>query len=114
LNLAKEFPDAAISAALLAILKTTKIQQLWGDDHGRLRLVSFAFGTLMTFLIGGYLALVYVSAQYRIYETAAICSLAAISLINYIYAIYIRPEYAQLPRVKTDEECLNLLRRTKN
>lgn len=114
LDLAKEFPDAAISAALLDILKAKKIQQLWGDDHGRLRLVSFAFGFLMTCLIGGYLALVYASPQYRLYETIAICSLAAISLINYIYAVYIRPEYAQLPKIKSDEALLSLLRRTHN
>ena len=36
--------------------------------------------------------------------------MAGISLVAYIYAIYIRPEYAQLPEQKSDEAFLDLLR----
>jgi len=37
-------------------------------------------------------------------------AMAGISLVAYIYAIYIRPEYAQLPEQKGDEAFLHLLR----
>lgn len=114
MDLARNFPDPVMSAALINILKKKKWVKLWGNDHGRLRLVSLGFGALMTCLIGAYIALVYVTEQFDTWETAIICSLAAISLINYIYAIYIRPEYAQLPRNKSHEEFLNLLKKTMN
>lgn len=94
MDLAKLFPDPVMSAALIDILKQKKWESLWGNDQGRLRFVSFGFGAIMTCLIGAYLTLIEVTDQFDTWETAIICSLAAISLINYIYAIYIRPEYA--------------------
>ena len=114
MDLAKAFPDPTMRAAIINILKKKKWVSLWGDDQGRLRLVSFIFGALKAGLVGAYLTLIYLTDQFDTWESAIICSLAAISLINYIYAIYILPEYAQLPRNKSHEEFLNLLKSTMN
>ena len=37
--------------------------------------------------------------------------MASISFLSYIYAIYIKPEYAQLPIQKSDEDFLDLLKK---
>jgi len=65
----------------------------------------------MMAMIGGYLAMMYLSEEFQIAETSLIASLAVISLLTYMYAVYVRPEYAQLPIERTDEEFLALLKR---
>ena len=49
------------------------------------------------------------SKEYEEFEYFSIGSLAIISIINYIYAICMKPEFADLPEEKTEEQFFNLL-----
>ena len=55
------------------------------------------FGGIMSLVIGAYLTLMYLSYEFELYETTTIAIMASVSFLSYIYAIYIKPEYAQLP-----------------
>ena len=52
------------------------------------------FGGIMSLVTGSYLALMYESQEFEIYESTTIAFMASISFLSYIYAIYIKPEYA--------------------
>jgi ankyrin repeat protein len=97
-NIAREFPDSNVSQGLVKILTRRKIPFIeTGNENGRHRLVSMFFGGLMCLIIGSYIAMMYTSLEFENFETTTICFLASVSLLTYIYAIYIKPEYAQLP-----------------
>jgi hypothetical protein len=69
------------------------------------------FGFLMCLIIGGYITMMYQSLEFEIYETTTIAAMASVSLLSYIYAIYIKPEYAQLSTSNSDEDFLHLLKK---
>jgi hypothetical protein len=93
--IAQEFPDNDVSKGLVKILTRRKIPFIeTGNENGRHRLVSMIFGGLMCLIIGGYIAMMYISLEFKIYERTSIAFLASVSLLSYIYAIYIKPEYA--------------------
>ena len=109
--LAREFPDKAISKQLVKILTVRKIPYLeTGNADGRYLITSIALTALTGLFVGGYLALMYYSKEFQAFETSSIAALAAICLITYIYAICIKPDYAQLPEEKTEEQFFNLLK----
>jgi len=58
----------------------------------------------------GYLAVMYLSGEFQIYETSIVTALTIISMITYAYAVYIKPEYAQLPARRSDQQFLELLK----
>ena len=55
--------------------------------------------------------MMYTSLEFEPFETTSIAFIASVSLLSYIYAIYIKPEYAQLPISKKDEDFLDLLKK---
>ena len=65
-------------------------------------------------IIAVYITMMYTTMQFRLEEIVPISSMAAISLVTYIYAIYIKPEYAQLPATKSDEQFLDLLKKVED
>lgn len=92
---AKEFPDAEVSKGLVKILTRKKIPFVeTGNENGRHRTYSLILGGIMCFIVAAYISMMYTSFEFEIYETTTIAFLASISLLTYIYAIYIKPEYA--------------------
>ena len=83
-----------------------------GNSKGKSKFVSYVFGIMMTLFICGYLFVMYRSKSFNSVITITICLFSIISLLTFIYAIYIRPSYAELPKQKSNEEFLELLRST--
>jgi hypothetical protein len=93
--IAREFPDIEVSKGLIKILTRKKIPFI-ETGNGRSRVVSISFGCLMCFIIGAYLTMMYTSLEFDYVEFTVIAILSSLSFLSYIYAIYIKPEYATL------------------
>lgn len=56
----------------------------------------------------------YYSGEFHTFETASIAALAAIGLITHLCAVFVPPDYAELPAEKTEEQFLVLLKMLAN
>ena len=81
-----------------------------GNAKGRHRLVSVVFGVVMTLFISMYLYVMFKSKSFDKPQVIAISLFSVISLLTFIYAIYIKPSYAELPKQRSADEFLELLR----
>ena len=81
---------------------------------GRHRLVSVLYGLSMAFLIAGYLTLSRFSGSSSNVSSDIVSFFAVVTFLTFIYAIYIKPQYAPLPKTKTPDEFLDLLKRTQH
>ena len=95
----------------MKILRERKIPYLeTAHAGGRQLKVSIVLTLLTSLFVGGYIALMYYSGEFQTYETASISALAAIGLITYVAAVFVPPDYAELPAEKTEEQFLELLK----
>lgn len=74
-----------------------------GNEQGRHRLVSVLYALFMMSLMAIYLTLMYLSNEYFVPESSIIAAFGIMSIITYLLAIFVRPEYAQLPENKSDQ-----------
>ena len=73
-------------------------------------MVTIAFGIMMTILITGYPALVYLSGRYVEYEAMTILFLAIISLFTNLMAMMKKPKYAKLMYKDNENQFLKFLK----